>query len=205
MSAFLNYLQVPIPDRPQCKADLRLRARRHLATLDARAKREESECLCSSLRAWLDHLPDGRCVAIFAALADEPDLARLHQHRPGLRWVYPLVPESGPLSFHRVDDPSELMSGHFGIREPEATLHPGVEITKIDLFLCPGLAFDTRGARLGRGAGHYDRALAKALPGTPRVGVHFSNGLLDAVPLEPHDVPMTHLAGPRLGVRPGSS
>ena len=56
--------------------------------------------------------------------------------------------------------------------------------------IVPGLAFDRRGHRLGRGAGVYDRFLATLAPHTLRIGVIPDAQLVDALPTEPHDVPM---------------
>jgi 5-formyltetrahydrofolate cyclo-ligase len=53
----------------------------------------------------------------------------------------------------------ELAEGPFGIREPLASVRTG-EAPVPDLVLAPGLVFDLRGGRLGRGKGFYDRYLA---------------------------------------------
>ncbi len=55
-----------------------------------------------------------------------------------------------------------------------------------DLFLVPGVAFDRKGNRLGRGGGHYDRLLA-SFRGVPRLGVAFAEQVLDRVPKAAYD------------------
>ncbi|MEL6981503.1 MAG: 5-formyltetrahydrofolate cyclo-ligase, partial [Actinomycetota bacterium] len=51
------------------------------------------------------------------------------------------------------------------------------------------------GVRLGRGAGYYDRFLARLGPSVLRIGV--TVGLVDGrLPADDHDVAMTHLATP---------
>jgi 5-formyltetrahydrofolate cyclo-ligase len=85
-------------------------------------------------------------------------------------------------------DGSPLVPGVFGILEPAQTL-PIVDPSLVDLWLVPGVCFDVRGNRLGHGAGHYDRALAGVR--APRVGVAWSWQIVDHLPAEPHDVPMT--------------
>jgi 5-formyltetrahydrofolate cyclo-ligase len=60
--------------------------------------------------------------------------------------------------------------------------------------LVPGLAFDPAGGRLGRGAGYYDRLLTK-FEGV-RVGVCFSELLVDEVPTEAHDIQMDFVVTP---------
>lgn len=59
------------------------------------------------------------------------------------------------------------------------------------MVLVPGLAFDHRGDRLGRGKGYYDRFLSR--PGMARslkVGVCWKFQMLNEVPTSPHDIPM---------------
>ncbi len=68
------------------------------------------------------------------------------------------------LSLHRVADPAaELSPGVLGIPEPRPDL-PEVTPAAVDWALVPGLAFDERGFRLGRGAGYYDRLLPLLRP-----------------------------------------
>jgi 5-formyltetrahydrofolate cyclo-ligase len=86
-----------------------------------------------------------------------------------------------------------LQLGHFGIREPEtrcARLTSG----KLDLILVPGVAFDLRGGRLGRGKGYYDRLL-RELRGTT-CGVAFEEQIVGEIPVEPHDVRLKFLLTP---------
>lgn len=83
-----------------------------------------------------------------------------------------------------------VVAGRHGVREPG----PGsavVPAESIDLVLVPGLAFDARGGRLGRGAGFYDRFLARLTEQSPEVvvcGVCFTEQMVASVPMEPRDV-----------------
>jgi 5-formyltetrahydrofolate cyclo-ligase len=60
----------------------------------------------------------------------------------------------------------------------------------IDLAVVPGMAFDERGYRLGRGGGFYDRFLA----GFTGVSVGLASRLLETVPVEAHDRNVNHVA-----------
>ena len=60
----------------------------------------------------------------------------------------------------------------------------------------PALAVDRRGMRLGRGGGCYDRALGRVPRGTPVCALLHDGELLDEVPCEPHDRPVTHVVTP---------
>ncbi|MCL2093770.1 MAG: 5-formyltetrahydrofolate cyclo-ligase [Treponema sp.] len=61
------------------------------------------------------------------------------------------------------------------------------------LLICPGLAFDLQGGRLGRGRGYYDRYLSSlSLTGRPylALGLCMDFQLADSIPMEEHDIPM---------------
>ncbi|WP_019731575.1 5-formyltetrahydrofolate cyclo-ligase, partial [Mycobacterium avium] len=67
------------------------------------------------------------------------------------------------------------------------------------LVLVPALAVDRRGVRLGRGRGFYDRSLGDRDPRARLVALVRDAELLDELPAEPHDVPMTHALTPQRG------
>ncbi len=61
-------------------------------------------------------------------------------------------------------------------------------VTAPALILCPGLAFDKNGARLGRGAGCYDRFLSSHRSHFSAVaGVCFESQIFNEIPVDPHD------------------
>jgi 5-formyltetrahydrofolate cyclo-ligase len=57
------------------------------------------------------------------------------------------------------------------------------------VFLVPGVAFDPRGARLGRGAGCYDRALVRH-PRAARIGLAYELQIVPSLPEATWDVRM---------------
>ena len=149
----------------------------------------DSAAVCDSICRWLATRPDLRRIAAYAALRGEVDLRGLISGQPGIAWLFPRVCGE-ELRFHRVRSPEwELTRGAFGILEPLAGLEE-VPVAEIDAFLCPGLAFDERGGRLGRGRGFYDRLLAGARPDATKVGVCFPDQIVADTFVEPHDVRM---------------
>jgi 5-formyltetrahydrofolate cyclo-ligase len=61
------------------------------------------------------------------------------------------------------------------------------------LFLVPGVAFDARGVRLGRGIGWYDRALGRHPRGI-RIGLAYAFQVVPRLPEAPWDVRMHAIA-----------
>ncbi|MDG4665861.1 5-formyltetrahydrofolate cyclo-ligase [Mycobacterium sp. 236(2023)] len=104
-----------------------------------------------------------------------------------------------PLQWGRYT-PGHLDAAPFGLREPPPPRLPAETVTTADVVLVPALAVDRDGARLGRGAGYYDRTLALARPGALLVAVVRDEELVDHLPSEAHDVRMTHALTPEQGL-----
>jgi len=83
-----------------------------------------------------------------------------------------------------------------GLREP--VTGTAVPLGLIDMIVVPGLAYDRHGYRVGRGRGFYDRFLAQQDFQGVRCALCFHEQLLDeAIPAEPHDVPMDLIVSDR--------
>ncbi|MEM8925407.1 MAG: 5-formyltetrahydrofolate cyclo-ligase [Actinomycetota bacterium] len=134
----------------------------------------------------------------YSAMADEVDLAPVATADSVGRYALTRTPADGvALSVHPADGPMERH--RYGFDQPTADA-PVVGDDEIAAVLVPGLAFDRNGGRLGRGAGYYDRFLARLGPAVPRIGI--TGGYIVAeLPLDEHDVTMTHLLGD-FGVAP---
>ena len=81
---------------------------------------------------------------------------------------------------------TRLELGSFHIEEP--TGNDVTDPSEIELVVVPGVAYDRRGRRLGRGKGFYDRFLQSTK--ATKIGVGYEFQLLDELPSEPHDMPM---------------
>lgn len=159
------------------------------ATLRSEARRGDSESVRNAVAAWIRQHPRVHTIATFAALPNEVDLAELVTLFPEKRWLFPRV-DGTEIFFHPIDDPTkDLVHGAFGILEPRAdsTIVP---IDEIDAFLCPGMAFDHQGGRLGRGKGFYDRLLSQARTDAHKIGIAFPSQIVPNTHSEPHDILM---------------
>lgn len=88
-----------------------------------------------------------------------------------------------------------LVRSPWGILEPPAGERP-LPLSHFSAALIPGLLFDTRKYRLGRGGGFYDRLLQEGLPFSssfPVFGVGFHEQLVSCLPTDSWDVPLTAL------------
>lgn len=134
-----------------------------------------------------------RRLLAYAALSDELPLDPVVERAAvdDKRLLWPRVISEDRMSFASVDRVESLVPGSYGVREPPAdapieTLGPDA------LVLVPGVAFDTGGGRLGRGAGFWDRALIDAR-GAVIFGVGYELQIIDTVPRDAHDRPIDAL------------
>lgn len=86
---------------------------------------------------------------------------------------------------HLVND---MEVAHFKFHEPKAAL-PIIPADQAGLIIVPGLAFDLRGNRLGRGAGYYDRYLPQAKNAVV-CALAFECQILNNIPSQNHDKPV---------------
>jgi len=145
-------------------------------------------------------------LALYAALPSElatrPAFERARA--AGLRCCLPRCEPGRQLAFHWVHEWESLRPGRYGVLEPGARADAvdlaarpsdsgvsgsksGVSSPKVWVVV-PGVAFDRRGGRLGRGAGYYDRSFEQRGPEAPILcGAGFSFQILDEVPTGDHD------------------
>jgi 5-formyltetrahydrofolate cyclo-ligase len=109
-----------------------------------------------------------------------------HARDAGKTVYYPRTAEDGLVFV--APGGAGLAPGPYGVPEPTA----GVALPRDQsgvLFLVPGVAFDARGARLGRGNGDYDRALTRHGDGT-RIGLAYELQVAERLPESAWDVRM---------------
>ncbi|SDF52437.1 5-formyltetrahydrofolate cyclo-ligase [Klenkia brasiliensis] len=165
----------------------------------ARAARSPAD-RATAARAVAAHLrPHLRgVVAGYVPTAEEPGHGALVDALgPGA--LLPVVPPTGRvLAWARA---AELAEGRFGLLEPTGPRLPPEALADAGTVVVPALAVGLDGARLGRGAGFYDRALRFAAPDAVLVGVVFDEELLPAVPVDDHDVRLHAVVTPSGGWR----
>lgn len=122
-----------------------------------------------------------------AALDNELDTKPLIAGHAGSRsFLVPVMAKGRQLRWSEVHNVDELTPNAYGVPEPRPEFMREVSPSPHAVVLVPGLAFTTRGDRIGFGGGYYDRFLAFH-PG-PKIGLAFDFQVLPACPHELHDV-----------------
>jgi 5-formyltetrahydrofolate cyclo-ligase len=172
--------------------DQLLAARRHqpLALIGERAR---------LVAAHLLEAPEIRraaTVAAYVSVSSEPGTGPLLEslRAAGKRVVLPVLQPDNDLDWAAYDGPEHLRSAGRGLLEPDGPLLGTDAVATADAVLVPGLAVARDGARLGRGGGSYDRVLGRVPVGTFVCVLLNSEEVLDAVPSEEHDRPVTAVA-----------
>lgn len=167
-------------------------------TVTAQQRQTESLLLQTHLNAVAG---PGDTVCGYVPVGSEPgSLAILDAFaEAGVQVLLPVARDGQPMHWGRYS-PGGLVAAPFGLREPAPPWREPEAIADASVVLVPALAVDRRGMRLGRGAGFYDRALPLADPGARLIAVIRDDELVDEVPAEPHDVPMTHVVTPGRGI-----
>lgn len=88
----------------------------------------------------------------------------------------------------KIDDLDlDIRPGYRGIREPIPQRCKVIPVEHINLAIIPGIAFDERGGRIGRGTGFYDQFIPRLDVTTRKVALAFECQIVPQIPMEPHD------------------
>jgi 5-formyltetrahydrofolate cyclo-ligase len=83
-----------------------------------------------------------------------------------------------------------LCANSYGILEPLEDFSKMVNPAEIDLIIVPGLGFDRKCMRLGRGGAYYDRFLSGLSGNSFSVGLCYECQIADNLPVEKWDIPV---------------
>lgn len=167
------------------KKELRKLIRQRKAEHTAEEKAEMSARICRQVLTD-PHWAKAKTVFLYHALPDEVDTAILIDAamKEGKTVLLPVIDgDDLRLKIHT----GATQTGSYSIQEPI-----GEEFTcykEIALAIVPGMAFDKKGNRLGRGRGFYDRTLPK-LAEAYKIGLCFPFQFLESIPSEAYDIKM---------------
>jgi 5-formyltetrahydrofolate cyclo-ligase len=153
----------------------------------------------------LAELADAKTVAAYYGIDSEPGTRPLLSALldSGRRLLLPVVTPDLELDWGVVTGLDTLTTAKMGLQEPAGPRLGAKAIGEADIVLCPGLAVDVTGARLGRGAGCYDGALQYVDEATPRAILVYDHEVVESVPTDPTDQPVTLAVTPTRVLRFG--
>ncbi len=176
------------------KAELRQMLQKRLFTIPPQTRTEKSRKACQNLLST-PQFQNASTIMMYLSLSHETDTSEAILSAwqlgktvavPKISWeqrhMIPVVINSLETGFS-----TETL----GLRNPIAGVP--VPFEEIDLVVTPGLGFDKKGNRLGRGGSYYDRFFANPELNAKKCGFAFDEQLIDAIPVSEHDVSVDFL------------
>lgn len=162
------------------------------------AAREDAEQIAEHLLTTPE-VRRAATIAAYISLSNEPGTGPLVEqlHALGRRIILPVLMPDNDLDWAVYQGPTALAPASRGLLEPTGPRLGPEAVATADVVLCPGLAVDRDGIRLGRGGGSYDRALSRVPVGTFVCTLLYDEEILDRVPAEEHDRPVSAAVTPR--------
>lgn len=169
------------------KAAARMEIRRRLEGFSSEDRRKASRAVGHTLQASLAWKTAG-ILGLYLSLPDEPETRDLIQlaWNEGKKVALPKTDIRYGLTWWEI--PPGPLPASETLWEPLPGKYISVGLEAIEGFCVPGRAFDSHGTRLGRGGGHYDRALALRSRRAWVIGLFFAIQEMENLPREAHDV-----------------
>ena len=156
---------------------------------------QRADALQQVMRFWLIQRPDSIIGAYWPIKGEFDPLPALHRWKedgellenPQLRRIgLPVIDrETRTLSFHAWYPGCPIEEDAYGIPKPKDT-----ELVVPTLLFVPCVGYGPGGYRLGYGGGFCDRTLASLEPDPYTAGLGFTQGYVDDLVPEPHDIPL---------------
>lgn len=176
------------------KQALRRRFLRRLRSQPQRARQAKSRAIAGRLRR-LEAYRQAKTLLCYVSFDGEVETLPILRKAlsDGKRVAVPAIvpPSKRLLAVELRDVRRDLTASHFGIPHPRVTTRR-VPLKSLKLVLVPGVAFDRRGRRLGRGGGYFDRFLQRLPRSARKIGLAFDFQIVEKdLPEEKHDIPMS--------------
>lgn len=172
-----------------------LRERRNTRSQSAR------DAAAEGIRVQLDALVDrlgARSISCFLSTPAEPgtrDFVAGAVAR-GIRVLLPITRADGLLDWAVATPDGDVAEGLFGQPEPVGEVLGPIAVNDVDLLVIPAAAVDRKGMRLGWGRGYFDKTIGSMERCPPVYAVVFDSELVDEVPCDRLDQPVTGVVTP---------
>jgi 5-formyltetrahydrofolate cyclo-ligase len=173
------------------KAELRRKLLNCLLTIPSEQRSERSRKACRNLIST-EQFQRASTIMMFLSLPHEVDTSEaiLHAWQLGKAVAVPKISwqQRHMIAVEINSLETGLSTYSSGLRHPVAGIP--VPFEEIDMVVTPGLGFDKKGNRLGRGGCYYDRFFANEGLKAARCGFGFAEQLIDSIPVAEHDEPV---------------
>jgi 5-formyltetrahydrofolate cyclo-ligase len=180
--------------------------RKNLLAARSRLTDDQRKSAGIQLRNALLEMPEiamAGTIAAYLSVGSEPDTRGLvfALWKRGAYVLLPVVRDDFDLDWASYEGPESLVPrGRPGLLEPTEPVRGVGAIASADFVIVPALAVSRDGHRLGRGAGCYDRALARVGAAVPTVALVYDDELVAELPVAPHDQRVKAVAQPGRGI-----
>lgn len=187
---------------PTTKRTVRRKVLAARRTMSAEERRRYGLGLAEQITAWPALPGSGGTVAAYVGRDDEPDTGPLLELLAGrgATVLLPILLPDHDLAWAPYDR-AGMRTSELGISEPVAPTVPPEGITEADAVVCPGLAADLAGRRLGRGGGSYDRVLRRFARPEAACVLLYDAEVVDQIPADDRDQPVGWLVTPTRVIR----
>lgn len=174
----------------QKKANLRKEIKKNLKSMEPNEKAALDHTVCERLFT-MPEVAEATMIYGYMSLSWETGTEEILNRlwKQGTRVALPKV-IGDRMDFFEVRSMEDLAEGTFHILEPknscEKVCWPTVHV------LVPGIAFDPKGRRLGKGGGYYDKFFAEE-PDHGTIALAYEFQIADELPAEEHDQPVEHI------------
>ncbi|WP_292833040.1 5-formyltetrahydrofolate cyclo-ligase [Microbacterium sp.] len=170
---------------------------------ERRQQRSEAarETASAGVKVQLDALADqlgARSLSCYLSAPAEPGTHEFIRGAVarGIRVLLPITRRDGLLDWVVADPDGEIAEGLFGMPEPIGEVLSPLAVNDVDLLVIPAAAVDHTGMRLGWGRGYFDKTVGSMEQCPPVYAVIFDSELVDEVPRDRHDQPVTGVVTP---------
>ncbi len=181
-------------EKKQLRAELKQRRAEHVAAIP---DYQRALLFRRPPEAVVQMIPEGAVISVYHEMPGEVPASHYGRwfFERGHRIVTPwFADRTAPMAFREWENPfvEELL-----VPDPFKAMQPADDAEALvpEVMFCPLLAFSTKGGRMGYGAGHYDKWMS-AHPPHLAIGVAWDCQLVEDVPIEPHDVPLSAVITP---------
>jgi 5-formyltetrahydrofolate cyclo-ligase len=179
------------------KQELRKKYRDIRKSLTPDTHREKSEKIIDLLKSSEEYRSAHVIMIYYGVGSEIPTAAFIRAMLDeGKRVILPYcIPPTFELGIAEIKDvDKDCVPGEFNIPEPVHSLRGKFIRSDVQLIICPGIAFDTYGGRLGNGKGCYDRFISECKGKIPIFALAFDCQITpESLPFEYHDIPMDQI------------